>query len=262
MRKKDIFSLGIHQYELFWHNYNEVVENGDKEAIHQLRVSLKRLYAIKSFFLHDVNPLGQAQIENYFEPLRAVYKAVGKVRNIQVILDLAFNSSSVTPPTEIGSQFQMLIAQRLEKFQFLSKTIKLPSQKEFAHQFKKYIKLFYKHDEGKLERFIEENYQVAKFYINGTHPGELWHDSRTLIKQNYLLMQLAASIDPTRFNEKSVQHYRSLEQVLGEWHDWVVLKKYALRYEVTRACELDSFLKQISKEMAITEKSILQIVRS
>jgi CHAD domain-containing protein len=261
MKKTDVVGLGITQYELFQENYQEAVTTGEKEAIHQLRVSLKRFYALKKFFLHEMSPLGQAQIKNYLEPLRLVYKTAGKVRDVQVITDVAINSSPMKAPEELLEQLHLLLNQRLGKLKAMSKTVELPSGKEFAHQFKKHIKHFYENYDGKLDHFMEEKHKVARFYISSTEPGELWHDARTLIKQNYLLMQLASTIEPNQFTAESMLYYRNLEQTLGAWHDWVVLKKYALRYEVTRAYNMDSFLKQISQEMAVAEKTILKMAK-
>lgn len=260
MRKRDVVHLGVIQYELFWINYMEAKTSGDKESIHQLRVSLKRFYALKKFFLHGMNSLGQAQIKNYFEPLHLVYRAGGKVRDLQVITDVALNTAPYQAPSELLAQLSLICQQRMESFFALAQAVKLPTQQEFTYYLQLYMDEYYKNSGNKLERFIDENIKVARYYISGTDPGELWHDARTLIKQNYLIMQLAASIEPSRFSTNDIQYYRILEQMLGEWHDWMVLKKYALRYKTTRAYDHDFYFLQVSRNMKVLEKEILNVV--
>lgn len=261
MKKKEIIDIAINQYELFWGNYIEASGSGDKEAIHQFRVSLKRFYALKRYLLNDMKPLGQVQITNYLEPLRMVYKAGGKIRDLQVIIDVADNSSPMPAPPDFTALLQTMGQLRFEKFMALSQTIRLPSKEEFGLNFRKFVDEYYKNYRGKLESFIDDNLKVASYYISSTDPGELWHDARTLIKQNYLLMQLAIVSDSNRFGADDIIYYRNMEQILGQWHDCVVLKKYALRFELTRALEYEPYLDQVSKDIFSLENSVLKLIK-
>lgn len=260
MKTKHVVALGISQYEMFNIHYLEAIASGEQEAIHQLRVTLKRFYALKKYLLHCMNPEGQAHLMNFIEPIRLVYKSGGKVRDMQVMVDVALNSSPLKAPAVFINFLKLLSRQRLENFVAVTQIINLPSQQEFALHFKEVINAYYKSQHSKLEDFLIENLRVASFYINSSEPGELWHNARTLIKQNYLLMQLAITFEPNRFSDTDIQYCREMEQILGEWHDWVVLKKNALRSELTRASEIDSYLKQVSLVMDLLERAILSKV--
>ncbi len=258
MKIKHVVALGISQYELFQMNYLDALVKGEQETIHQFRVALKRFYALKKYLLYYMNPEGQAQLLNLIEPLRLVYKSGGKVRDIQVIVDVALNSSPHKAPDAFIDYLKIVSRQRLDNFIAVSQIVDLPSHQEFALHFKKVIKAYYKSQQPKLEDFLIENMRIARFYITSSEPGELWHNARTLIKQNYLLMQLAITFEPDRFSNVEIQYYREMEQILGEWHDWVVLKKNALRFELTRAsAEIDSYLKQVSLAMDLLERTVL-----
>lgn len=262
MKKREIIELAASQYELFLLNYLNSCTDGEKESIHQLRVSLKRFYALKKFLLQGMKPSGQAQLVYNLEPIRLVYKAGGKVRDLQVIFDVAFNSVPVKAPEAFTNYLQELVQERLDAFMALSLKVQLPTHHEFIRNLKSHLDKFYRNYSGKLEQFMAENIKVACFYIQSTDPGELWHDARTLIKQNYLLMQLADNINSKGYSPDEIQYYRNLEQLLGEWHDWVMLKKYALRFELTRAFKMEAYLNQVSQSMLILENAILETIGS
>lgn len=262
MKKREIIELAASQYELFLLYYLNSCTDGEKESIHQLRVSLKRFYALKKFLLQGMKPSGQAQLVYNLEPIRLVYKAGGKVRDLQVIFDVACSSAPDRAPQAFTNYLQELIQERLDAFIALSQKVQLPTHHEFIHNLKIHLDKFYRSYSGKLEQFLSENLKVACFYIQSTDPGELWHDARTLIKQNYLLMQLAVNHNQLRYSPDEIQYYRNLEQLLGEWHDWVVLKKYALRFELTRAFEMEAYLNQVSNSMHLLENTILETIGS
>lgn len=256
MKKKEIINLGVTQYELFRLNYLEAVASGEQEAIHQMRVALKKFYALKKFLLHGMDPLGAAVVKNHLEPLRMVYRAAGKVRDVQVIRDVTINNAGLQAPEAFSGYLDSLQQSRLEKFLAISNTVNLPTQRDIAQSFDNYVKSYYQDKNSRLEHLIAKHLHEARFYLESTKPGDLWHEARTLIKQNFLLMQLAVVHHPQRFSAATIQEYRDMEQILGQWHDYTVLKKYALRCESTRALNINAYVQTIEQAIHNMEQTI------
>lgn len=259
MKKKDIIELGISQYELFRLHSLEAIASGEQEAIHQMRVALKKFYALKKYLLHGMDSQDEAVIRNYLEPLRLVYRSAGKVRDVQVLRSVTDDSDGLSAPEAFGHYLHSMERSRLEKFMAISKAAELPTQRDLAHFLSESVRNCYNGKSSQLEHLIGKNLNEARFYLMSTQPGDLWHEARTLIKQNYLLMQLAAEHQPHRFSPETIQQYRDMEQVLGRWHDHTVLKKYVLRFESTRISHMEAYIQKIDQLVGIMEQTIREV---
>lgn len=249
MKKKEIIDLGITQFELFRLNYYAAVGSGEQEAIHQMRVALKKFYALKKYLLQGMKPMGAAVIKNDLEPLRMVYRAAGKVRDMQVVRAEIVATPDIPTPEVFCNYLQSKEAGRFEKFLAISNAVNLPTQRDITQLLHEHVNRNSPRQKNHLEHLIGSHLNEARFYLESTQPDELWHEARTLIKQNYLLMQLALEHQPYRFSQDMIQEYRDMEQMLGKWHDYTVLKKYALRFESTRALNINEYVHLIDQRI-------------
>ncbi len=259
MKKKSVIEIGVSQYEIFQNHFSDASSKGNKDAIHQLRVSLKKFYALKKFVLNGMSPIGQAQLINYLEPIHLIYKSGGKIRDIQVITDIATNFSTREAPPVFINKLQERYKYRFEKFKALTQTIELPTLAQFEDEYKSLITRYYTTSEKLFDGFLNDNMKNAREFIISSEPGELWHDARTLIKQNYLLMLLAQSFEPGQVDITEIQNLRNIEQMLGQWHDLVVLKKFALRFDIAGPNENPDYFNSVINETRMLEKSVLKI---
>jgi hypothetical protein len=105
-----------------------------------------------------------------------------------------------------------------------------------------------------------QNNQTANVLLKN-RPGKEWHEARRLIKQNYLLMQMAVSYQPDRFPEVAIQGSRQLEQSLGLWHDTHNLQRATDKIVLFGEDEpLLLFGQQLDEKKATKEEEIRELV--
>ncbi|GAO27963.1 CHAD domain-containing protein [Geofilum rubicundum] len=249
MRRDQILQVAKEQYQLFLEHFKWSLVSDEAEYIHQFRVSVKKLSALK---LLVSDPL----IWDFIQP---VYKTGGKVRNVQVILDLL---STFTTPAPEG--FKQYLYDRLQEKRFkhdqLAGTIKLLSDKQFFAAFKAFLEEHYDGDGKHLETVILWHGRRACEWIRKNKAGEAWHEARRYFKACAHLIQMADAVGEPLTLDEGFFRYREMEQLLGLWHDLFVLNKwmdkYALQAGSKRNDLWSSFISEKTETMLRTEADI------
>ncbi len=232
MQKGEIHILGEEQYTLFLNNYEFSTRSWEPEFIHQFRVAVKRIIALKMFLKSQMPEDGQKCLDELMGGIQPVYKSSGKVRNLQVLIGLLPSFKHMPPKS-----FVEYLLSRLEerKVQY-AEMVKLQTPKTvlvFSRSFSACLNKFYVGDVGLFRDHIAQNAIRARRLIDNFLPGEEWHEARALFKRNFLLMQMGSTFYGDKYDWEEQSYYRELEQLLGKWHDLMMLGKIMGRFELT-----------------------------
>jgi CHAD domain-containing protein len=219
MRRDQILQLGMEQYQLFLEHFEWSLLSDEAECIHQFRVSVKKLNALKLL-------VDGPSIDAFIQP---VYKSGGKVRNLQVVLDLLTTFVAGVPEGFKQYLYNRLQEKRI-KHDNIAVSIELLSEKQFFRMFKEYVEMHYKGNGGQLETVIRRLGRSAFELIQKNKAGEAWHEARHHFKGCSHLIQMASSVDEPLVFADGFNRYRDMEQRLGRWHDLFMLDKLKDKY--------------------------------
>ncbi len=228
MRRDQIFHLAVEQYQLFLENFNLSLESDEAEYIHQFRVAVKKLNALKLILFNGMDGGADSGLWAFIQP---VYKTGGKVRNLQVILDL-LASFVVEPPAE----FKLYLYDRLQEKRLghdsMAATVELLTEQQFFNELKELVDISCIGDGQGLESTIRSQGARAGQLVRNNPAGEAWHEARRYFKESAHLILLAESVGEQLAHAEDFFRYREMEQLLGRWHDFFMLNKLVARYEL------------------------------
>jgi CHAD domain-containing protein len=239
---KTVISAYLFKYlDEFKVNLEKAIENYDAEAIHQYRVSVKRIRAItRALDKIYEEPLFPKKI---IQPLREMFKAGGTIRDDQVQIGLVEQAEN-----EYGIKFPLMKAfyqkriddqrnaffQKSVDFDFNTlnaiseqiENILLPLDEE-------YLELnLYKRLHNSMEKLKKKRYDLDQ-------PEKL-HKFRTSFKENgYVSEMLYQSKYSLKITKSTYNRMKNFGQELGNWHDHYQLwTKTAMIFQETRITDL------------------------
>lgn len=204
----------------FHHYYVDVLRDGAEEAIHQLRLNMKKQTA----FFHLLEYLDPSfSTERALEAYDQLYKKAGKVRNIQVErsivrreekllkLERAFSQwldgrarERTDQLLEYGSEFSLLPVRRLASL-VRSRINFLPAE-HLRDQLQAYF--------GQLFTAVRKQAPLALLEEAQIHP------LRKLIKELFFNIHLLNSLCTKKgLTKKDIKAVDDLQHLLGQWHD-------------------------------------------
>ena len=231
-------------------NYNLAVRFADVEGVHDMRVGIKRLRAYFNL-IEWINPVFQAK--QNLKPIRRLFKAAGKIRDIHVQQELMMRWA-----TELNLEMS-------EYYNFL-KQKETEERKRFADFAKKKfdLKVFqsnwtliqnvlsfisteyiqYKSE----ERFNAQIEKLIKFKEKENFVEDDYHAIRILSKETrYTLEVLQACFPPKNIWTQLNETLRKVHQALGRWHDddvsLLVLDGFLLSYAGKSFFDRNSYVK-------------------
>jgi CHAD domain-containing protein len=261
MKRSQILQLLSGQYRFFLENYHKASLKGEALYIHQFRVAVKRMLGLKGFLIYASDPDGGLILDNMINPIRPVYKSGGKVRNLQVVTDVSVSSFSQRIPKGFMNYLKEVLHQKTTGFLTLSASYPMPDIKKFNRSARFFLDQYY--SEIEVHFHLNANRVYALQLLQGNAPGDEWHDARAHIKRNYLLLQMAEPLNAAEYNEDQMLLYRRMEQILGHWHDLVMLEKIAQKYELElqdQPNEWASFKKELTDHQLLYENDVRQNV--
>lgn len=203
-------------------NYNLAVRFADVEGVHDMRVGIKRLRAYFNL-IEWINPVFQAK--QNLKPIRRLFKASGKVRDIHVQQEL------------IRRWVTELDLEMSEYYNFL-KQKETEERKRFADFAKKKFDLKVFQSNWALiqnvlsfisteyiqfkseERFNAQIEELIKFKEKENFVEDDYHAIRILSKETrYTLEVLQTCFPPMNIWTKLNETLRKVHQALGRWHD-------------------------------------------
>jgi CHAD domain-containing protein len=203
-------------------NYNLAVRFADVEGVHDMRVGIKRLRAYFNL-IEWINPVFQAK--QNIKPIRRLFKAAGKVRDIHVqqelmmrwTTELNLEMSEYTnflklKETEERKRFADFAKKKFDFKVFRSNWAMIQNVLSFISM--EYIQ--YKSE----ERFNSQVEELIKFKEKENFVEDDYHAIRILSKEaRYTLEVLQTCFPPKGLWEKLNEALRKVHQALGRWHD-------------------------------------------
>lgn len=230
MRRDQILHLAVDQYQVFLENYSLSLVSDEAEYIHHYRVAVKKLNAIKRVVTLGLKEQDQDLLDGgLWSFIQPVYKTGGKVRNLQVILDLL-----ATFVAEPPSDFKQFLYDRLREKRLshdnIATIIKPLSEKAFFNVFNVLVEMSFNSGFIDLSTVVKGLGERATLLIENNPAGEAWHEARRYFKESAHLIQLAESVGEQLVGADNFFRYREMEQLLGSWHDFFMLNRLVAKY--------------------------------
>ncbi|MCK4931296.1 MAG: CHAD domain-containing protein [Candidatus Aminicenantes bacterium] len=231
-------------------NYNLAVRFADVEGVHDMRVGIKRLRAYFNL-IEWINPVFQAK--QNLKPIRRLFKASGKIRDIHVQQEL------------IRRWVTELDLEMSEYYNFL-KQKETEERKRFADFAKKKFDLKVFQSNWTLiqnvlsfisteyiqfkseERFNAQIEELIKFKEKENFVEDDYHAIRILSKETrYTLEVLQTCFPPKNIWTQLNETLRKVHQALGRWHDddvsFLFLDGFLLSYAGKSFFDRNSYVK-------------------
>jgi CHAD domain-containing protein len=224
MLKDSVLSYFKTNADIFIRTYGIASKNADIDAVHDLRVSLKRIDTLIRML--NFNKKANYRLKNCYKPLQKLFKLAGNLRDFQV---------------------QVLLIEEMKQNVFIDEII----QKKFNLR-KDYFEKKFNNRNGSFNfLLIKRNFHLAEYYIFNVSEQELkkqiasyqksritlleeysskekksfnLHSARKMIKDLSYLIEMSGS---GNFNEDSkFLQYKETGHFLGDLHDNVVMLEY------------------------------------
>jgi CHAD domain-containing protein len=197
----------------------------DVDVLHDLRVGIKRLKAL--YEVLDPISDGRFDSKSNFADVHFLFKEVGKLRDIQVLKAL-FAFFAKDADADIYAKFNNIVADR-EKLasdelntalqQFDNKII--GKSLEAANAFLVDIS---NEDATKLtKKLLKKRFKQIGELLPNKQDEALMHDLRTRVKQVCYIIEILALMQPEKEFTKHPKRLKLAAELLGQWHDHVVL---------------------------------------
>ena len=250
MTKLFVKEYFLKQKQVFLHNYKIAIKTRDVDAVHDMRVAVKRLNSTVRML--NFKERTNFRLKKSFRPLRFVYKQFGKIRDYQVL-----NGLIVKLQDKVGTNLKVL-ANNCEYC--LQKEIDLLLTKIRYFRYlaiKRNFKLIERYIElkgtemlvQKVLLYYEDRMSLLKFYSDKLNEEHDLHEARKMIKDIGYLMEMSAEVLTDFVSE--LKKYKELGSILGRWHDRDVLLDY-LRLNKNELnlnkTDYDKAMAEISKE--------------
>ncbi len=245
------------QRKTFEEHLELVTSTNDVETIHKLRLSIKRIRALFTFFqfLDNKSKKGQKPLKE----LKVVYKPAGKIRDVQVHIGL-LDSYEKRLEFEFVKYRSYLKEIENQHHLNLKKSAKIFSvtpleklHKKTEHIIEKYSTAEIKENASKL---LDKKFDIIE-NLNKipTDKEKNLHEIRRILKEvRYLLNIFNGRIPETKRIKVSLTRLKQIEQTLGKWHDQVnasyFVKEYLESNEIEDKAQKEKYkllLKSISR---------------
>jgi CHAD domain-containing protein len=246
MIQEESFKYVIRNYfsrylELFRVNLQKAMEEYDPEAIHEYRVSVKRIRAI-------IRALDRVYDDKLFsgkmiQPLRLMFKAGGTIRDDQVQIGLVENIEK-----EFGHAFPLIKAYYYKRIEdqrnsFFLKSIDFDYDTIdiFAGQIENILDPL---DDASLEtnlfRRLNESMDKLKRKRYDLDKPDKLHRFRTRFKENgYVAEMIYQSKYSRNISKTAYNRMKNFGQELGNWHDHYQLwSKTAIIFQESKSMDL------------------------
>lgn len=198
------------------------INTDDEEAIHDLRVSIKKIRALFLFF----KEAGFADVKSdykYLRKLKDVFKKAGKLREYHIHKNLLEEYQQRTG-TDFNALAQYIEEQEKEARQAyhdFMPGLELRKLYQTADQLHKAIdNIPSKNLNKKLYNFIKSRVDECHGFMFEQHYEQHLHQIRKYLKHiRFIIGQKIGNIHEMFENEIDFKDTKKVEDILGEWHD-------------------------------------------
>jgi CHAD domain-containing protein len=196
---------------------DDYVSASDPEALHQLRVSLKKLRAAMNFF--DAAEQNK-KIKNLKKELRTVFRDGGAIRDMQVI-DAWLHQHKFHQLSKHSKSLAQLP---------VFNTLFVQQHNKYRTTIKAAIKELLQMANGYKPHALTKYAFALKDNIVTAMPGaeqEQWHELRKMIKQLLYSYHWLPAKEQLQLMKKAEQMYfDELQEAIGKWHDIINIQNW------------------------------------
>ncbi len=220
------------QRNFFETRLKEARETMDMESIHQLRLSVKRMRALYSFFWFIEE---EKTAKKELRKLKVIYQPAGMVRDLQVqqyLLDVYEKRLNI----KYGLFRSYLEEKEAIASMELSRSIAGFDTAVFQELAEKTSEILSRYSEQQLvlkaetifEQHMERIRQLNKL---NTDKNKNLHEIRKILKKvRYLLNIFSVEADRIAMLRVSYERLKEIEKTLGNWHDQVNAEHYLKQF--------------------------------
>lgn len=231
----------------------------DENAIHKIRVTIKKLRALASFlkFADPALPLKED-----LRAVRILFRAAGQLRDIQVREKLQ-KDLGLTDKKALNAFFEEQHKQKKEARKNLKTQLAVFGEAEVKtlhHVLKEHLSGF---PTSQIEEMARDYLHTLRHSIQGdiARPsGKIpFHDIRKKVKKiQYLLLLFADwSTDTSFLSTDDMERVETLQTALGDWHDREVLLQQLSGFGIVASHEV---VKELKKDLLKREDEILKMI--
>ncbi|MBN1250703.1 MAG: CHAD domain-containing protein [Bacteroidales bacterium] len=230
-------SIKLEQYltlqeNIFSKNYDKSITTFDVDAIHDLRVSIKRLNTL--YRLLELIDSNNFVYKKNFKELRKIFKLAGIVRDYQIIEYLINQNYSQLKNINILSNFikgKKEIA--IKQFIKSKKKLNLENVKNSILNAKNTIAKSFDNDIDLAQnKLIKENIDLFNKEINNN-----LHKARKKLKNYLYLIEMQAIDDELK--SKVFQNIKLIASYIGNWHDIIIIENEIKKYKSSHNNEIN-----------------------
>jgi|ERR1035437_2701288 CHAD domain-containing protein len=229
--------------------------NPSPSKVHSLRTQARRLEAV----VDVVAPDGDKQAKRILKVITPARKAAGAVRDMDVMIENAFDLSKHDPSGATVRLVEHLAMVREKQARKLHAVIR-EQGKEMRRRLKRYAKLLQKRSvddrSGTTENSVAPQILSAELAHWPKFNIKNLHEFRIRAKELHYMLQLSPKPD-----ERGMDALDRVKVIIGDWHDWVELQKTAERVldsttDKTVLKQIDSTAKRKSREALASANSL------
>ncbi len=262
MMKSQIREYYLIHKNIFDENFRLVVELFDKEAIHKMRTTTKRLRAL--FLLISYLTEHKFKPKKQLKKIRNLFKLAGWIRELQIEQEIVRNYQTLLKE----SYPEYLEYLRTREFREISRFLKqLPmiSKRDRVLRDDKILGAIEAIPGSQItqncRQFINEKVSEIISTLSKPASNHRIHYIRTLLKQLYYISDIE-SLRPcvTEITGMDVERIREIEQYLGSWHDLVNSSRYLENFFKVKPLKNQPKYQQLKQQVRIDRKEMRKVI--
>ncbi len=221
-----------------------VVDSQEENAVHQLRIHIKKLYALIKL-LDQTEP--ESNIKKMFRPARSLFKLAGEIREIHLDLKKLKDLEK-----EHSDQKTALLEQLQKKSDQLSK-----KRTKWKDKINTLLTLFKKYDYRLNTALLHDHFRkLLVMASNFMHQGS-FHEARKQIKSVLYLKDLLPE-EKQDFMGIDFAFLEKLQEIMGYWND---LLNSSLRKDGNKENQfLQESFEKLNRELKASSREFLDTV--
>jgi len=247
--------------EKFESEFLRTINTEDEDAIHDLRVSIKKIRALFLFLKES----GMADIKSdypYLRNLKKIFKKAGKLREIHIHKNLyeQYRQRLGQDFPELEQHLQNMEEENRNTYHEYMPGIQFRKFYRAANSLQKEIQgITRKKLNKKLYEFIRIRVEECHQHMFEAHYEQHLHQIRKYLKHiRFIIGQQIGDVHKVFENELSFDDTKKVEDILGEWHDRDELRKLLEEYRENlpkennaedTASRLETYLEEVNKDI-------------
>lgn len=224
------------QLNQFYHNLIKAIENTDSVAIHDLRVVLKRLFALNKvvdIFFPDLSSFYKDSLEK----THCVFKQAGVIRDNQVMSKLALQWLSEEEYIKFIDFISSKMSSSKEKLNRLYPDVNIEVIcNEFCWSFERISSDYMCEFRNHLLAYVENNGKKISESVQSEKCD--FHAVRRWVKEQYYIQIQLNEVMGLNINKEILNKKNQHGKLLGKWHDLKVFEKQLKK----SGCNVDKLL--------------------